>query len=259
MDFEIVGLRIKGLNGKRPKTGRSEVGFVQIFYSYSHKDESLRKRLENHLAILQRQGLITGWHDRMIGAGREWKGEIDVALESAQVILLLISPSFVASDYCYDVEMKRALERHEMGQAKVIPVILRPVDWHAAPFGKLQALPRDAKAVTSWRVQDEAFKNVAEGIRGAVEELRERPSAGTTDVGPTAMKRVRPPKSAAAASEKERDEGYPPGTSRSRKPKELVPVWQAARGQVAESSGMWVLLDERFFEAESVDRAYASQ
>ena len=99
-----------------------------------------------HLGILKRQGVIRDWHDRKITAGTEWKGQIDHHLDTAGVILLLVSADFIASDYCYDVEMKRALERHDTGEARVIPVILRPVDgWQAAPFGKLQAAPTDGQ------------------------------------------------------------------------------------------------------------------
>ena len=130
---------------------------VEVFFSYAHEDEALRDELEKHLAILKWQGVITGWHDRKIGAGREWEGEISTHLNTARVILLLISPDFLASDYCYDVEMKRAMQRHDAREARVIPVILRPVDWKGAPFGKLQALPTDAKSVTTWTNQDEAF------------------------------------------------------------------------------------------------------
>jgi tetratricopeptide (TPR) repeat protein len=144
---------------------------VELFYSYSHKDEELRNELENHLSILKRQGVIAGWHDRRIGAGKEWEGQIDAHLNSAAVILLLISSDFLASDYCYDVEMRRALERHDAGEARVIPVMLRAVDWKGAPFGKLQCLPTDAEPVTSWPNLDEAFRDVAQGIRKAVEEL----------------------------------------------------------------------------------------
>ena len=144
---------------------------VQVFFSYSQKDEKLRDRLEEHLANLKRQGVVSGWHDRKIGAGKEWAGEISEHLESAQIILLLVSSSFLASDYCHDAEMRRALERHDREEARVIPVILRPVDWEGAEFGKLQALPRDAKAVTTWRSRDEAFKNIAEGIRRVVGEF----------------------------------------------------------------------------------------
>ena len=98
---------------------------LEVFYSYSHKDEALRDELEKHLALLKRQGLITNWHDRRIGAGDEWRDQIDAHARSAQIILLLISADFLASDYCYDVEMKLALERHAAHEAVVIPIILR--------------------------------------------------------------------------------------------------------------------------------------
>jgi len=148
---------------------------IRLFYSYSHKDETLRDELEEALTLLERQGLISEWHDRKIGAGEEWKGAIDQNLEEAQVILLLVSSSFLASDYCWDVETKRAIERHDQGVAKVIPVILRPCDWHGAPFGQLQALPKDAKAVTTWTNKDEAWTDVAVGIRRAVEAMAANP------------------------------------------------------------------------------------
>jgi hypothetical protein len=141
---------------------------VEIFFSYAHKDEGLRDQLEKHLSVLKRQGVVSGWHDRQIRAGGDWAREVSLHLETARVILLLVSPDFVASDYCYGVEMRRALERHAGGEAVVVPVILRPVDWQGAEFGGLQALPRDAKPVTLWRSRDEAFLSVAEGIRAAV-------------------------------------------------------------------------------------------
>ncbi len=144
---------------------------IEIFYSYSHKDEELREELNTHLKLLERQHLIKGWHDRCITAGTEWAGKIDEHLESAQVILLLISNYFMASDYCWDVELKRAMERHEAGEARVIPIILRPVDMKGAPFSKLQALPKDAKPVTKWGDRDEAFVNITQGIRKVVESL----------------------------------------------------------------------------------------
>lgn len=145
---------------------------VEIFFSYSHCDEDLRDELEKHLAALKRESIVDTWHDRRIGAGREWAGEIDRHLESADVILLLISPDFIASDYCIDLEMKRALERHAAGEARVIPVILRPADWRTSGLAKLQALPRDGKALTTWSDRDTAFVEVAQGIRSAIVELR---------------------------------------------------------------------------------------
>ena len=123
---------------------------MEVFFSYSHKDEQLRDELAKHLSILKRQGIITAWHDREISAGTEWAGEIDAHLNTARIILLLISADFLASDYCYDMELTRAMERHAAKEARVIPVILREVDWKGAPFGQLQALPKDAVPVTKW-------------------------------------------------------------------------------------------------------------
>ena len=146
---------------------------VKVFYSYAHEDEELRDELVKHLANLRRQGVITEWYDREISAGKEWDEEIGLHLDSARVILLLISPDFMNSDYSNDVEVKRAMERHEAGDARVIPIILRPVDWEGAPFSKLQSLPSDVMPVTLWENQDEAFLDVTRGIRKAIQELSE--------------------------------------------------------------------------------------
>jgi hypothetical protein len=149
---------------------------IRVFYSYSHKDEAFREELETHLSLLKRQGVIEAWHDRKITAGQEWANAIDQNLETARIILLLVSADFLASDYCYDVEMKAAIKRHNDGEACVVPIITRPVDWSGALFGKLQALPKEAKPVTTWGNRDEAWVNVAQGIRRAVEELRKKRS-----------------------------------------------------------------------------------
>ena len=122
-----------------PAGKRAQTSF-KLFCSYSHQDEQLRDELAKHLSVLRRQGVIKEWHDRRIGAGTEWKGAIDKELNDADVILLLVSSDFVASDYCFDVEMKRAMARHHSGEARVIPVILRPVAWEGLPFAKLQFL-----------------------------------------------------------------------------------------------------------------------
>lgn len=145
-------------------------GPVEIFYSYAHEDEALRQELENHLSLLKRQGVITDWHDRKILPGDEWKGQIDQHLTSARIVLLLVSQHFIASDYCYDREMIWALERQEGGATRVIPIILSPIEdgWRTAPFGTLQALPKDAKPITTWDRQDEAFADVVNGIRRAI-------------------------------------------------------------------------------------------
>lgn len=158
---------------------------AQVFFSYCHKDEELRDRLEVHLATLKRSGLIETWHDRRITAGEEWKGKIDGALEQANVILLLVSADFLNSYYCYDVELKRAMERHEAGEACVIPIILRFCDWHSASFGKLQAAPKDGKPVVSWADLDEAFLNVVQMIKGAVSTVNNSTKSSTGKAAPT--------------------------------------------------------------------------
>jgi predicted ATPase len=151
---------------------------IQIFYSYSHVDEELRNKLETHLSGLKRQGIITGWHDRKIVGGTDWGNEIDAHLNSADIILLLISADFIASDYCYGTEVTLAMRRHEEGKARVVPIILRPADWKGAPFGKLQALPLNAKPVAMWQNPDEAFLNIVEGIRAITKELNDGSSDG---------------------------------------------------------------------------------
>ncbi len=163
---------------------------VDVFFSYAHEDEKLCKRLETHLTLLKRQGIISTWNDRNISAGREWKREVDAHLNTAQIILLLVSPDFAASDYCYSVEMKRAMERHERGEAHVIPIIIRPVaDWQEAPFGKLKALPTNGKPVTDryWHTQDEAFSHVVQEISQAIGDVAaEKNGVSTTSRGSNA-------------------------------------------------------------------------
>ena len=139
-----------------------------LAFSYAHADEQLRNELEVHLAPLRREGLIDPWHDRRILAGQEFKGEIDLHFEAADIILLLVSPDFIASNYCYDVEMKQALERHNRGEATVIPVILRPCHWQDLPFGKLLAATPDGKPVTRFATTDDGFYQVVGSIKRAV-------------------------------------------------------------------------------------------
>ncbi|MBB3833230.1 toll/interleukin-1 receptor domain-containing protein [Xanthomonas campestris pv. raphani] len=142
-----------------------------VFFSYSHADEDLRDQLEKQLAILGRQGVISTWHDRRIGAGQDINQAIDEHINSDDIILLLVSSDFLHSNYCYEIEMTRALERHNSGEAIVIPVILRACAWHDAPFGKLLATPRDGKPVTQWPDRDEALLQVATAIKEAAARL----------------------------------------------------------------------------------------
>ena len=150
-----------------------------VFFSYCHADEALRDQLEKQLAMLRRQGVINTWHDRRINAGQEIDAAIDEHINSDEIILLLVSPDFIASDYCYNIEMKRAIERHQAGDAIVIPVILRACDWHYAPFGKLLGTPQDGKPVTLWPDRDEAFLQVAKEVRKAAEKLSSKHISGS--------------------------------------------------------------------------------
>jgi hypothetical protein len=167
----------------------SEPAPVRLFISYSHKDEALREKLGDHLAALRREGVIDLWHDRQISAGQEWAGAIDANLEAADIILCLVSAAFLASPYCNDKELRRALERHHAGEALVIPVILRPSDWTRTVLGALQALPANAKPVTNWSNRDEAFLSIARGIREVALRLARqpgRPTSGASDALPGA-------------------------------------------------------------------------
>ncbi|HWS83152.1 MAG TPA: TIR domain-containing protein [Ktedonobacteraceae bacterium] len=144
---------------------------IKIFYCYAHADQMLRDELEKHLSPLKRLKYITGFFDRQILAGANFEQEIEKNLDSADIILILVSPDFIASNYSYDIEMARALKRHETGKAHVVPIILRPVYWEDTPLGILQALPTDRKPITQWSDRDEALLNVATGIRDLVREL----------------------------------------------------------------------------------------
>jgi len=152
---------------------KESVRALEVFYSYAHEDEGLRQRLQTHLGVLKYQQLITDWHDREIHAGEEWAKRLRVHLDTADIILLLISPDFLNSAYINSVEMKRALERHNAGEVRVIPIILVPVYWKDSPFSKLQVLPTDGIPVMSrhWHNLDEAFSNIAEGISKVVKEF----------------------------------------------------------------------------------------
>ncbi len=181
-DDDVVELDVQELlNGvdlegtrRRERTMDERRQAVRLFYSYSHKDESLRNELETHLKLLQRRGRIDTWQDRKIEAGDDWKRRIDENLERADIILLLVSADFIASDYCYEIELKRALEREKNGEATVIPIIVRDVSLIGVPFEGLQYLPKDGVAVAKWQDRDSAWRNVSEGIERAVEGIRKK-------------------------------------------------------------------------------------
>lgn len=142
---------------------------IKLFYSYSHKDERFREKLETHLSILRRQNLLAEWHDRKIVPGMDWETQIDQHLNNSQIIILLVSADFLSSKYCYDIEMAKAIQKQEAGEACIIPIILRPVDFSGIPFSEFQALPKDGKPVTSFKNQDEAWVNISKGIHKVCE------------------------------------------------------------------------------------------
>lgn len=157
---------------------------TRVFISYSHADDALRAEFDKHLSLMRRQGLIDVWSDHRIPPGGELEKHISAELEAADIIVLLVSPDFMASDYCFGIEMKRAMERHQEGSAIVVPVILRPVDWHTAPFGALKALPRDGRPVVKWPTLDDAFLDAVQTLRQMLG--KRAASAGNPGVLPVA-------------------------------------------------------------------------
>lgn len=155
---------------------------IKVFFSYAHEDDVLRQELSNHLSALRREGVIAEWYDREIIAGHELTQEIIQQLQTADMILLLVSSDFLASNFCWHEEVTRAIARHDAGNCRVIPIILRPVDWLSTSLGKLMALPKDGKPITDrnyWGSHDEALVDVARGVRMAVDELRSNPPSVT--------------------------------------------------------------------------------
>jgi Predicted nucleotide-binding protein containing TIR-like domain/TIR domain len=153
-----------------PGAARSQ----RVMYSYSHEDEFFKEELHTALAALRRQGLIDVWQDRQILPGSEFDEDIARALQGSEIIILLVSKYFIASDYCWSVEMTEAIRRHENGSATVVPIILKPADWKTSPFGKLKALPKDGKPIVEWQHPDSAWADIAEGIRRLVIARRTR-------------------------------------------------------------------------------------
>jgi len=153
---------------------------VELFCSYSHKDKELRAEFESAVAILRRKNWVEIWTDQKIEPGGEWAGEINDHLRTANVIVLLVSNDFINSDFCYTQELKVALERQQRGDAELLPVILRPCDWQEAPFAALQALPPEGKAVTLWPNRDEAWFNVAKGVKQTILSILKKRNAVNT-------------------------------------------------------------------------------
>jgi len=161
------------LTKKKTENGTDTMQKLNVFISYSHKDEAFKEALDAHLTILKRSEKINTWNDRAILAGTEWNDEIKQQLEDAHIILLLISANFLASDYIWKEELARAMERHDRGEAKVVPIFIKHCEWKGASFGRVQGLPKDAKPVGDPN-NDEAWTGVAIGIRALVDKLLEK-------------------------------------------------------------------------------------
>jgi hypothetical protein len=138
---------------------------ISLFYSYALADKQWRDRLAVHLSQLRRDNLIREWHDQQILPGSDHALETDQALRSADIILLLISADFLASDALYQTQIQQALQRHDRGEVRVIPIIVRPCDWQHSPFAHLQYLPRDGKPISTWENRDEAFLTLVQELR----------------------------------------------------------------------------------------------
>lgn len=144
---------------------------LNIFLSYAHEDEAMKIQLDKNLIMLKRSDKINVWQDRQLLAGMEWDDAIARELASADIILLLISVDFNNSQYIWEKELKIAMERHEKNEARVIPIILRTCEWGDMPYAKLQALPTGAKPISSFANTDEAYTDVARGIRMVVDHM----------------------------------------------------------------------------------------
>src|SRR6516162_2964986 len=144
---------------------------LEIFFSYAHEDEDLMNDVRRQLIVYERNGRILKWHDRMISPGAEWRERIDSRPEAAQVVLLFMSPHFIESRYCYEIEGEVALRKLQAGEARVLPIILRPCPWEETPFGAIQGLPAGAKPISRWADRDEACLDAARGVMKVVDEL----------------------------------------------------------------------------------------
>ena len=142
---------------------------IKIFLSYAHEDEGMKNELDKALVVLKRNDKIEVWQDQKILPGQEWDDAINKEIESADIILLLVSVDFNNSRYIWEKELAYAMQRHQKKEARVIPIILRSCEWQEMPYGKLQALPTGGVAVKKFADADEAYTDIAKGIRAVVD------------------------------------------------------------------------------------------
>ena len=146
---------------------------MKAFISYSHKDELALGRLHTHLAMLRRENLIDAWYDREILAGGDIDNDIAAQLKQSEVFIALVSPDFLASDYCYDKEMQRAIKRCKAGEIRIVPIIVEPCDWKSSPLNQFKALPKDGKPISNWDNENEAYLDIVEELRRIIKTKSE--------------------------------------------------------------------------------------
>ena len=166
---------------------------MKAFISYSHRDSSSLDRLHIHLAMLRRDGAITEWYDREILGGDPVDSEVSANLESSDIFLALVSPDFLHSNYCYEKEMERAIEKHDSGQMRVIPIIVEPCDWKASPLVRFKALPRDGEPISHWTNENTAYLDIVNELRRIArnESTTQRQSEGTESMPEATQTRYR--------------------------------------------------------------------
>lgn len=160
---------------------------VRVFCAYSHRDQPYREQLVTHLSGLVRDGLIELWFDRMISPGVDWNSEIASQLDSAEIVVLLLSADFAKSEYCVGVEMKRAQERADRNDIRAVPVFIRPFHWPNSPLHRFQGLPSNGLPVKKWKDRDDAYVDIVRGLEIVASEVRESASAGAHAASPSTV------------------------------------------------------------------------
>lgn len=226
---------------------------LRVFYSYSHHDRRMLERLYAHMVMLRREGLITEWYDGAIDAGSEWRDEIARELEAADVIVLLVSADFLVSEFCYEHEMRRAVERAHQGDALVIGVMLRAVDgWERTPFAEFQVVPQDGRPISKWSNADDAYKHVVERIRAA---LGERLDAGRRAPSPARRSPAGGRREAAAAQPAHREprpQATPPADDDVLSEAELAMLTQIADPEQREMQRLQMIMQKQALLASSL-------
>ena len=138
---------------------------MKAFISYCHADAGMLERLHVHLANLKREELISDWTDERILAGGNLDDNISESLNSSQLFICLVSPDYIASQYCFEKEFQSALKMQKEGKVIIVPIIVEPCDWKPTPLGTIKALPKDGKPIIEWTSVNSAFTDVAQELR----------------------------------------------------------------------------------------------